>query len=448
MRGQWSLVSVRSETHTSRMFRTMAEAIANIRSTDTLAVPLGPGVPGGFLHALGERDDFQALEVFGALLPDLYQLFLRPGVHYRSGFFGPAERFLRDAGAAVDFVPADFRRFAPVLHHLHPRVMATAAAMPVDGWVSLSVHAGASVDELHDAGSDPDRLLVVECSPHFPRTTGLAPHHMHRLHVDEIDVMVQSDRRPLDLADAPATDVEVAIAQHAMRFVHDGCTLQTGIGGIPSQIATLIAESDMGDFGVHSEMFTSGLMRLHLAGKVTNRKAGPFDGRSVTTFAAGVPQLYEWLDDNDEVCFLPVKVVNSPEVIAQNRNMVTINGALAVDLAGQVVADTIGGTQFSGIGGHEDFVSGPGLSADGRSLVCLPSSSIVDGQRVSRVLPSLPAGSVVSTPRHQVDVVITEFGVAELMGRTIRERAMALASIGHPEVREDLMAMAAAWPRD
>lgn len=430
------------------MFTSMAEAVASIRSTDTLAVPLGPGVPGGFLHALGERDDFVALEVFGALLPDLYQLFMRNGVHYRSGFFGPAERFLRDAGASVDFVPADFRRFAPVLHRLHPRVMATAAAMPEDGWVSLSVHAGASVDELHAAGRDPERLLIVECSPHFPRTHGLPPEHTHRLRLDEIDILVESDRKPLDLTDAPATDVERAIADHAMRFVHDGCTLQTGIGGIPSQIATLIAESDMGDFGVHSEMFTSGLMRLHLAGKVTNRKGGVYDGRSVTTFAAGVPALYEWLDGNTEVCFLPVGVVNSPDVISRNRNMVTINGALAVDLSGQVVADTIGGTQFSGIGGHEDFVSGPGLSADGRSLVCLPSSSMVGGQRVTRILPSLPAGSVVSTPRHQVDVVITEFGVAELMGRTIRERAVALASIGHPDVRDELLATASRWPRD
>ena len=247
---------------------------------------------------------------------------------------------------------------------------------------------------------------------------------------------------------APASDAERSIAEHALQFIADGSTLQTGIGGIPSQIATLLAEGPMGDFGVHSEMFTSGLMRLHKAGKVSNRKGGRFDGLSITTFAAGVPELYEWLDGNEEVRFLPVKVVNSPEVIATNRHMVTINGALAVDLAGQVVADTIGGTQFSGIGGHEDFVSGPGLSADGRSLVCLPSSSTVGGQFVSRILPSLPAGSVVSTPRHQVDVVITEFGVAELAGRTIRERAMALAEIGHPDARDALKAVAATWPRD
>ena len=425
----------------------MSEAVAAIRDDDTLAVPLGPGVPGGFLHALGERDDFTHLEVFGALLPDLYQLFMRKGVHYRSGFFGPAERFLRDAGASIDFVPADFRRFEPVLHHLAPRVMATAAAPPVDGWVSLSVHAGASVDELHRAGADPERLLVVEVSPHFPRTFGLGEHE-HRLHIDEIDYLVETDRQPLNLADAPPTSVEVAIAEHAMQYIHTGSTLQTGIGGIPSQVAKMLADGPLGDFGVHSEMFTTGLMHLHQAGKVTNNKGSAFDRYSVTTFAAGVPELYEWLHENDAVRFLPVRVVNSPELISKNRHMVTINGALGVDLSGQVVADTIGGMQFSGIGGHEDFVSGPGLSADGRSLICLPSSTTVNGQLVSRIMPKLPAGSVVSTPRHQVDVVITEYGAAELAGRTIRERAHALAAIGHPDVRDDLLAVSEAWPAD
>jgi len=426
----------------------MTQAVASIRPTDSLAVPLGPGVPGGFMHALGERDDFVDLQIFGALLPDLYQIFIRKGVHYRSGFFGPAERFLRDSGASIDFVPADFRRFEPVLHHLCPRVMATAAAPPVDGWVSLSLHAGASVDELHRAGADPDRLLLVEVSDKYPRTHGLPPEHFHRLHVDEIDILVETDRAPFELADAPPSDVEQAIAAQAMPFFHDGCTVQTGIGGVPSQVAKLLAEGPYGDFGVHSEMFTTGLMHLHLAGKVTNQKGGAFDGVSITTFAAGTPDLYRWLHNNEEVRFLPVRIVNSPELISQNRDMVTINGALAVDLAGQVIADTIAGQQFSGIGGHEDFVSGPGLSDSGRSLICLPSSSIVSGQLVSRIMPKLPSGSVISTPRHQVDVVVTEYGVAELMGRTIRERATALASIGHPDIRDDLLAVAETWPQD
>ena len=426
----------------------MAAAVAAVRATDSLAVPLGPGVPGGFLHALGERTDFTRLEVFGALMPDLYQLFLRPGVHYRSGFFGPAERFLSEAGADIDFVPADFRRFEPILHHLRPRVVATAAAPPVNGWVSLSLHAGATVDELHRAGADPERLLVVEVSERFPRTLGVEPDHPHRLHVGEIDLLIETDRSPLNLPDAQPTEVELAIAEHALRFFHDGCTVQTGIGGIPSQIATRLADGPFGDLGVHSEMFTTGLMRLHQAGKVTNRKNSEFDGFTPTTFAAGIPELYTWLHENPAVRFLPVRVVNSPERIARNRDMVSINGALAIDLSGQVVADSIAGKQFSGIGGHEDFVSGPGLSTSGRSLICLPSTSTVNGSVISRIVTSLPTGSVVSTPRHQVDVVITEHGVAELHGRTIRERSRALAEIAHPTFRDELRAQAERWPLD
>ena len=424
------------------------DAVALVRSRDTLAVPLGPGVPGGFMHALDARNDFEQLEVFGALMPDLYGVLTKPGVHYRSGFFGPAERFLRDSGASIDYVPADFRRFEPIIEAFRPRIMATTGAMPVDGWVSLSVHAGATVDELHRAAADPERLLIVEVSPHFPRTFGVSPEHEHRIRVDDIDALIITDREPLNLADAPATGAEIAIAQNALRFIRSGCTLQTGIGGIPNQIATFLAESDMGDFGVHSEMFTTGLMRLHQAGKVTNRKGSEFDGYSPTTFAAGIPELYGWLHENDQVRFLPVRVVNSPERIAQNRDMVTINGAIAVDLSGQVMADSINGTQFSGVGGHEDFVAGPGLNLSGRSLVCLPSTSTVDGVPTSRILAQFPSGSVVSTPRHQIDVVVTEWGVAELEGRTIRERARALAMVGHPDFRDELMATAESWPRD
>ena len=426
----------------------LSTATSLVRPTDTLAVPLGPGVPGGFMHALGDRDDFVDLQISGALMPDLYAVLAKPGVRYRSGFFGPAERFLRDSGANIDFVPADFRRFEPILEQMKPRVLATAGSVPVDGWVSLSVHAGATVDEIHRVAADPERILIVEVSEHFPRTFGVLPEYGHRIHVDQIDALITTDREPLNLADTVPTEAELAIAQIAVSFIHSGSTLQTGIGGIPNQIALTLAASDMGDFGIHSEMFTTGLMRLHQAGKVTNSKGSEFDGFSPTTFAAGIPELYSWLHNNEAVRFLPVKIVNSPERIARNRNMVTINGALAVDLAGQVVADTIGGMQFSGVGGHEDFISGPGLDSTDRSLICLPSTSTVNGQLTSRILGALPAGSVVSTPRHQVDVIITEFGIAELEGRTIRERARAMASIAHPQFRDELLANAEMWPKD
>ncbi len=426
----------------------LSEAIALLRPEDSMAVPLGPGVPGGFMHALAERDDFTRLEIFGALLPDLYAILTKPGVHYRSGFFGPAERFLRDAGASIDFVPADFRRFAPILEWLNPRVIAFAGAPPVDGWVSLSLHAGASVDEIHRAAQDPNRIVIAEVSDKFPRTFGVLPDYGHRIHVDDIDAVVYTDREPLNLADAPSTEAETAIAQLALQFIRSGSTLQTGIGGIPNQIALALASSDISDLGIHSEMFTTGLMRLHQAGKVSNRKGSEFDGFSPTTFAAGIPELYTWLHENEDVRFLPVKIVNSPEIISRNRDMVTINGALSVDLSGQIVADTINGKQFSGVGGHEDFVAGPGLTLGGRSLICLPSTSVVNGELTSRILTQFPGGSVVSTPRHQVDVVITEHGVAELEGRTIRERSRALAMIGHPQFRDELLANAEQWPKD
>ena len=428
----------------------IAAAIGAMRPVDTLAIPLGPGVPGAFIHALGDAtpaDHFTDLRVFGALLPDLYSLFMRPSVHLKSGFFGPAERFLRDAKADVDFVPADFRRFEPTLIRLKPRVVAVAASMPVDGRVSLSLHAGAFTSVIRDVIADPDRVLIVECSPHFPRTFGVGD-YSHDIAVDDIDHLVFSERSPLNLPDAPPTPDEERIAEIAIGYVEDGCTLQTGIGGIPTQIATRLAEGDGGDYGIHSEMFTTGLMRLHLAGKVTNRKGGEFDGFSATTFAAGTPELYQWLDGNRDVRFLPVSVVNSPERIARNRRMVTINGAIAVDLSGQVVADSIHGKQFSGVGGHEDFVSGPGLSPDGRSLVCLPSTTVQNDRLVTRIMGKMPEGTVVTTPRHQVDVVITEYGAAELAGRSINERAHALADIAHPDFRDRLHEIADTWPVD
>ncbi|MEQ8842020.1 MAG: acetyl-CoA hydrolase/transferase C-terminal domain-containing protein [Acidimicrobiales bacterium] len=426
---------------------TPAAAVDLIAPTDSLAVPLGPGVPGQFLHALGARTDWVDLRVSGALLPDLYELFTRPGVSLRSGFYGPAERFLIASGAAVEFVPADFRRFAPVLEELRPRVMATAATPPdADGWMSLSLHAGATVAELRRAAADPDRICLVETSPAFPRTFGLPPDHRHALHVDEVDVIVEGDGTPFELADAEPTEAEQTIAVFAADYVPDGATLQTGIGGIPNTVAALLAERSGGGYGIHSEMFTTGLMHLCKAGKVTNDHKGEFDGYSVTTFAAGTAELYEWLDGNEHVRFLPVDVVNSPEKISANREMITINGAMSVDLAGQVIADTIGGRQFSGIGGHEDFIAGAGLELTDRSLICLPSTATIDGALRSRIAGPTPAGAIVTTPRHQVDVVITEFGAAELAGRSVRERARALAAIAHPDFRTELEEQAEHWP--
>jgi acyl-CoA hydrolase len=317
--------------------------------------------------------------------------------------------------------------------------MATAAAVPdADGWCSLSLHTGGTQTELRRTGKDPDRLLVVEVSERFPRTRGLPPDYPHAIHVDEIDVLVRSEDGPIAFPEPEAGEVDRAIADYARAYFPDGATIQTGIGSIPSAIARELAEGEGGGYGVHTEMFTDGLMRLHRAGKVANQK-GQFDGVSVATFAMGSQDLYSWLENNDEVAFLPVEVVNAPEIIGRNRLMITINGALAVDVHGQVVADTIAGDQFSGVGGAEDFISGPGLSLSQRSLLCLPSTATVGGRTISRLVPWFDAGAVITTPRHQVDVIVTEHGAAELQGLTVHQRGEALAAVAHPDFRDELL---------
>ncbi|WP_460359080.1 acetyl-CoA hydrolase/transferase family protein [Mycobacterium sp. ZZG] len=421
---------------------TAEEAAARLTPADTLGLPLGPGQPPAFLRALGARTDWTDLRVYGALLAVGTDLFGRAGVHYLSGFYGPLERVLRDSGADIDFTPADFRRFGQLMERQSPRVMTTVAAPPdTDGWCSLSLHAGGTETELRCAGADPDRLLVVEVSQAYPQTFGHGEHR-HALHVDDIDILVRSTEAPLALPSPPPTDTDTAIARHAVTFIPPGATLQTGIGSIPSQIAALLAKGEGGDYGLHSEMFTDGCMQLHLAGKVTNTAKGRFDGVSVTTFAFGSEELYAWLDGNPEVAFLPVEIVNSPEVIGANHHMISINGALAVDIHGQVVADTIGGDQFSGIGGAEDFVAGAGLELTDRSLICLPSTFDDGGRLQSRIVPQFDAGAIITTPRHHVDVIVTEYGAAELEGKTVQQRGHALAAIAHPLLRDELLAAA------
>jgi acyl-CoA hydrolase len=417
---------------------TPTEAAARLEPKDTLGIPLGTGQPAGLLAALGERNDWEDLRVYGALLLVGTELFNHTNVHYLSGFFGPIERALRESGSNISFVPADFRRFAPLLEAQCPRVMATMAAPPSgEGWCSLSLHAGGTLAELQRAAHDPDRLLVVEVSERFPATFGLPPEHPHALHVDQIDVLIESDAAPFPLQDPPPSDADRAIADHARNFIPEGATLQTGIGSVPSTLVGLLAEGERGDFGVHSEMFTTGLMHLHESGKVTNRK-GQFDGVSVATFAAGSEELYDWLRGNQDVAFLPVEVINSPDLIGRNRLMTTINGAMSIDIHGQVIADTVGGSQFSGIGGHEDFVAGPALDLDDRSLLCLPSTVTIGDQLRSRIVPWFEAGAVITTPRHQVDVIVTEYGAAELQGKTVHQRGEALAAIAHPDFRDGL----------
>jgi acyl-CoA hydrolase len=425
-------------------YATPAEAAALFRPRDSLGMGLGPANPGALLSALSARTDWEEFVIGGALMLGAYELFWRPHVHYRCGFFGPAEQLFLAAGGDVALVPAGFRQFAPSLRRLAPRVMAAQATEPdYRGLVNLSLHHGGTYEELLLAGRDPARVLMIETSPHLPRTRALDG-YPNEIHVDDIDVLIAGNELPYELPVTEPTDADRAIAVLAEGYIANDATLQTGIGSVPSLVAQALVERPGGAYGVHSEMFTDGLAALHQAGKVRNLRKGIFDGVSVTTFALGSAALYQWLDNNEEVAFGPVHVVNDPARIGANHKLVSINGAMSVDLYGQIVADAIDGRQISGVGGHEDFVSGADLSLDAVSIVCLPSTVARNGQTVSRIVAELPKGSVISTPRHHTGVVVTEFGAADLRGLTVRERAARLAQIAHPEFRDALVAAASA----
>jgi acyl-CoA hydrolase len=421
-----------------RKLKSASAAAALVRSEDSIAAPIATGQPAAFLSALGKRDDFTRLTIFSGLLIEPYAVLQRPGARLISGFFGPLERMLVKAGGTVDYLPADFLGWERYALQVRPRVMASALA-PMDdrGFLSFGLHAGATFNAFMQAAHDPQRLAIGEVVRDMPRVLGLGKLGGHRIHISELDCVIESDRSPFELPPVSVTPEDRTIADHVADLIDDGATLQIGIGGVPNIVAELLAGGSKGDFGIHTEMLVDGIMRLHRAGKVTNHK-GVYDGFSVATFAAGSRSLYEWMDGNPEIRMLPVGEVNDPAIIRRNRRMVSINGAVGIDLSGQIMADTIGPRQYSGVGGHELFVIGAHESDGGRSIICLRSTAKVDGRTVSTITACLPEGTPVTTPRHHVQYVITEHGVANLAMLTARERAQALIEIAHPDFRDEL----------
>ena len=267
---------------------TPEEAVALIRPVDQIGFGLGPGIPDALLTALGTRDDWEDLQIGGALCLNLYDVFTRPGVSYRCGFFGPAERVLLSMGHRVDLVPGGFRQMGPIMARFAPRVMVAQGAPPDEhGIVNLSLHVGGTREELLRAGRDPDRLLIMEVNPHLPRTRSLPPDYDNTIPLEAIDVLVESDADPFALADPATTDADASIARHALPYVQNGSTLQTGIGAIPNIVAAELARGPLGGFGVHSEMFTTGLMQLHQAGQGHQRRQGDLRRRVGDHLCAG-----------------------------------------------------------------------------------------------------------------------------------------------------------------
>lgn len=342
-------------------------------------------------------------------------------------FVGRPTEAAIDAGRA-DYVPCFFSELPRFFREGYlPVDVAMISVSPPDdrGYMSL----GVSVDYTLEAARQA-RCVLAEVNSQMPRTFGSC------IHVSEFDALVETSYLPIEIAPAATGSVEERIGEHVASLISDGAMLQLGIGAIPD--AVLHCLGDKHDLGIHTEMFSDGVIDLYQKGIITNRYNDLNPGKMVATFLMGTRRLYQFVHDNATVLMKPVDYTNSPCIAGQLRNLVSINSAIEVDLHGQVCADMIGPRQYSGVGGQVDFVRASSLSPGGKSIIALSSTG--RHGTVSKIVRSLKPGAAVTTSRYDVDTIVTEYGVARLKGRSTSERARALIAIAHPDFRSELSA--------
>jgi acyl-CoA hydrolase len=350
---------------------------------------------------------------------------LRASFHTRVFFIGANVRGAIANGEA-DYIPV-FLSEVPNLFKrgILPLDVALVQVSPPDahGFCTLGVSVDASQAAVQQAP-----LVIAEINPNMPRTHGDG-----FVHVDDIDYAVEVDYPLPEQARPQLSDAEIAIGRHCAGLVEDGATLQMGIGAIPD--AVLAALTGHRDLGVHTEMFSDGVIDLVERGVITGAKKRVHPGKLVASFLMGTRRLYDFVDDNPQVVMLGADYVNDTAVIRRNPRVTAINSAIEVDLTGQVVADSIGTRMFSGVGGQMDFIRGASLSPGGKPIIALPSTTNKGHTRITALLH--PGGGVVTTRAH-VHYVVTEYGVANLYGKSLRERARALIGLADPAHREAL----------
>lgn len=288
---------------------------------------------------------------------------------------------------------------------------------------------------------DVAKKIVIETSTQIPVCYGTE----NSVHISEVEAVIEGDNAPLfELPSAPISDIDRQVAELIVPMIEDRSCLQIGIGGMPNAVCSALATSNIKDLGIHTEMFVDGMVDLVEAGKVTGQYKQTYRGEIVYTFALGSQRMYDFLDGNEICVSIPVDETNLPTKIAQNRNVVSINNCLQIDLSGQVASESSGYRHISGTGGQLQFVRGAVASEGGKSFMCL-SSRFIDkqGNPVSRIVPGVAPGTVTTTPRSDVMYVVTEQGIVNLKGKSTTERALALISIAHPDDRDMLMKQAA-----
>ena len=402
----------------------------SIKAGDRLMLNANCGEPqtlaGGLSEMAHELRDVEVVQLLALGRADWVKAELKGCLRLNAMFIGPSVRAEVNAGDA-DYTPV-FLSEIPELF--------TSGQLPVDvtlvqvsppdehGFCSY----GVSVDIVKPA-AESSRVVVAEVNQQMPRTLGDS-----FIHVSKLSHVVETDRPVLELPRDPFTDVHRRIGTHIAELIEDGATLQLGIGAIPDAVLSQL--DDKRDLGVHTEMFSDGVMELFDSGVITNERKTLHKGKIVSAFAMGSRQLYDWIDNNPLVEMHPCNYTNDPFVIAQNDNMISINSAVSVDLTGQVNSDSMGTTFYSGIGGQVDFVRGAARSKGGKSILAFPSTA--RRGEVSRIVPMLAPGAGVVTSRGDVQYVATEYGLANLHGKSIRERCQELINISHPRFREEL----------
>jgi acyl-CoA hydrolase/GNAT superfamily N-acetyltransferase len=415
---------------------TAQRAIRKIAAGRRILIGSGAAEPNQLVAALVSDGDHLADNEIVHLLTLGPAPYVAPGLERRfrhtAFFIGDNVREAVREGRA-DFMPVFLSDIPSLIRSRRVRVdVALIQVSPPDahGYVSL----GVSVDTVRAAVDSAD-VVIAEVNPRMPRTHGDS-----FLHVDRIAALVPVDYALPERRGEPPDEVDLAIGRHVASLVPDGATLQTGIGKIPD--AVLRALASHADLGVHTEMLSDGVMRLADAGVINGRKKTLLPGKMVTSFVMGSAELYAWAHDNPALEMRSSCFTNDPATIARNDDMIAINSALAIDLTGQVAADTLGGFFFSGIGGQVDFIRGASRSRRGKPIIAIRSTA--KRGTVSRIAAVLEEGAGVVTSRGDVHWVVTEYGVADLWGKNVRQRAQALIDIAHPDHRGELLAAAKA----
>jgi len=419
------------QSHYRAHLTTAAEAVQRIKSGDRVVIGHACAEPSALVDAMvANAAAYRDVEIVH-LLPMGPAHYLDPGMeaHFRhnSMFLGGPSRKAYGEGRA-DLTPAFFSRVPDLIRTRFVPSVALIHVSPPDqhGYCSL----GLAVDYAK-AAAETAGLVLAQVNPQMPRLLGDS-----FVHVSRFDAIVEVDAPVIELPSPDVGAVETAIGRHCASLIKDGDTLQFGIGAIPSAVVQELA--GFKDLGIHSEMFSDGVVDLIERGVITNARKTLHPGQCVCTFLMGTRQLYDYVDNNPAVFGGPVDYVNNVMTIARNDNMVAINSCVQVDLQGQVVASTAGLRQISAIGGQADFVRGAALSQGGRSILAFPSTA--KGGTVSRIVPVIDTGSVVSTGREDVQFLVTEYGVADMSGQSLRQRAERLIAIAHPAFRDQLSA--------